>query len=343
MKNFYKPFEGLATGLWNNFFLSSRAKLVLIYLSSLLLILGFASFILYLTLSKNIQENFRGDASNEQSQALIINKTNDQLQSIIIFTDLLFLIFSLGISFYLADQTLKPLQKSLQDQKRFTADVSHDLRTPLASLQTNLEVALREKTLTEKEIRPILKRSLEEVQFMTKMSENLLFLARMENNNTTTKLNPVDLTSLLGKLIQTFQAQANLKHIQIDTEFSPSLFTQGDPENLQRLFNNILSNALNYTPNNGKIILHSQKINKEILISIKDSGPGIQAQFIPHIFERFYQTDQARQHPGNGLGLAIAKSIVDQHCGRIKIESQEGMGTEVLIFLPFIKSSPALS
>jgi signal transduction histidine kinase len=333
---------GLVTGLRNNFFFSSRAKLVLIYLSSLLLILGFSSFVLYLTLSKNIQENFHGDASSEQSQALIINKTNDQLQSIIIFTDLLFLIFSLGISFYLADQTLKPLQESLQEQKRFTADVSHDLRTPLASLQTNLEVALREKSFSEIEIRQILSRSLEEVQFMTKMSENLLFLARIENNKKIIKFVPVDLSSMLEKLIQTFLVQADFKKIQITTEFTPSVFVQGDPENLQRLFNNILSNALNYTPVNGKINLLSKKINKEILISIKDSGPGIPAQFIPHIFERFYQIDQARQHPGNGLGLAIAKSIVDQHFGQIKIESKVGVGTEVLIHLPFIRSSPAL-
>ncbi len=229
----------------------------------------------------------------------------------------------------LTRQAMQPIEQSFERLKQFTADASHELRNPLMAIETNVEVALtypedtRSKGDTEK-----FEAIASATSQMTHLTEDLLFLARTDNlpNHHREVLNLID---LLENLVQLYQPQAEKKNICFQINESKPLYLLGDAGQLNRLFTNLLINALRYTPEGGRVDIECRPVGKQIVISVKDTGIGISPEQLDRVFDRFWRAEESRayQSGGSGLGLAIAQAIAQSHGGLIAVTSQVGGGS----------------
>ncbi len=218
-----------------------------------------------------------------------------------------------------------------ETQKRFTQDVSHEIRSPLTSLRGNIEVALRKKRSTD-EYEDVLRNNLFDVIRLIRITDDLLFLARADNNIIEIRKNWFDVNHLLKAIIE------RLDHyvVKIIEDYKEGIEYYGDINLLEQAISNIIQNSIKYTPEGGTIKISTWDDNSSIYIGISDSGIGIPEKDIPHIFERFYRVDKERSRKmgGTGLGLSIAKWIIDNHGGNITVKSTPGVGTTFTITLP---------
>lgn len=223
------------------------------------------------------------------------------------------------------------LDDSFKRERQFTNDASHELRTPLAAMQAILSV-IRSRRRTSAEYEQALADLSEETERLHTLVENLLQLARANrpNNHPFEKVN---LSLLIQDVVDSLRALAENKNLTLTASLPDNLIIMGDSDELIRLFVNLIDNAIKYTEQ-GFILVSAVEQAKDIEIKIRDSGIGIAEAHLPHIFDRFYQVDQARSGKGSGLGLAIANEIVRSHFGRITVESQVGVGTTFAILFP---------
>jgi heavy metal sensor kinase len=231
---------------------------------------------------------------------------------------------------------LDRIEASVKRITQFTADASHDLRTPLALIRTNAELALR-RPRSDSEYREALARILSTSEETTELIEQLLLLARADANVAQLKLEPTALSLVLQAVAQKAGVLAAGKGLTFSHSVVPSfqaLFANQPA--LERLFMTVLDNAIKYTPPGGRVSLGVRLENSEAIIEVSDTGIGITEKDLPHVFERFYRADQARSREtrGSGLGLSIAKWIAEIHHGSIDLQSQPGQGTWVTIRLP---------
>jgi len=337
MKNYWKQFAGWVTGLRPNLFQRARLKLTVLYIGIVAVILIFFSLTLFYSLSRNIRDNFEGNFSDDATQELVITKTTGQLQATIFFIDLIILFVSSGLSYFLAGKTLKPIQQAMEKQKQFTADASHELRTPLAVIQTNLEVALREKEWNKEKGRALVVSAIDEIKLMTKMTQDLLALSRLESKQEIYSLSRINLAQIAEQTVRKMQNIAIKNKIQLSTAHSDAVFIKGDAEAVQQLITNIVGNAIKFTPAGGSVDITVGRHNAKAIIRVQDTGIGIAKEDLPHVFERFYRADRARgRNGGTGLGLSIAQEIVHKHNGTINIESEISKGTLVTIVFPAV-------
>lgn len=246
------------------------------------------------------------------------------------------LFFSALASYVLAGKTLKPIEEMWEEQKRFVADASHELRTPLTTLKTEIEVALRNKTTTGKELRSVLTSNLEEVDRMQRLSNYLLTLHSFDSTQTI-ETAIISLKPLLEKAIAHVQPLLVNKNITLEDDIHDGTLL-GNADLLTELITILLDNAVKYSAKNTHILVSSRREKKDLIILIKDQGIGIGGRDIPHIFNRFYRADVSRSKmnvDGYGLGLSIAKKIVDVHNGQITVQSKVNKGTTFTITLPF--------
>lgn len=245
-------------------------------------------------------------------------------------------ILSVFAGLYLADKALVPIQSSWTRQQQFVADASHELRTPLAVMQSHAELMLRHPDHTieqdSREISTILK----EVHRMKKLVTALLTLARTDSGQLLLSRKRVRVDMLADQIIAQMRPLADLKQIEIRQELEPELAMDADEERLHQLLAILLDNAIQYTPEGGKITVICCKQSGGLLLSVADTGIGLSKDELPHIFDRFYRGDKQRSRTdgGTGLGLSIAQWIVRQHGGRIRVESAIGEGTTFYIQLP---------
>lgn len=233
------------------------------------------------------------------------------------------------------DQMLARLQDSFERERRFTSDAAHELRTPLTVLKGQIEVTLsRARSSTEYENK--LGELAEQVERLIRLSNALLFLSRSDQNQIAFNSTSVNLTELLGVLVEQLHPLAEGKRLDLSVQVADDLFVRGDNDHLIRLFMNLLENALKYTPADGQIQVLAGREADGVVVKIHNSGDGIPSEHIPHLFERFYRVDEARssQAGGSGLGLAIAYEIVRLHGGRMEAHSQPGQGVTFTIRLP---------
>ncbi|MFN6536569.1 MAG: sensor histidine kinase [Nostoc sp. EkiNYC01] len=241
-----------------------------------------------------------------------------------------------GISgILLTRQVMKPIEESFQRLKQFTADASHELRSPLMAIKINAELPLQ----YPEEIGP---KDAEKFQAiasatnqMTRLTEDLLFLARTDqvpNGN----LDILNLTSILENLVLLYKPQAEVKQINLISQLIENLYLIGDSVQLTRLFCNLIENALYYTPLGGIIEIKTTRVGSHIYVNVQDTGVGIAPDHIQKVFERFWRADQSRSYwsGGSGLGLAIAQAIAQNHGGLISVTSQLGVGSCFTVRLP---------
>jgi len=248
----------------------------------------------------------------------------------IIFFNLGVLIVGAAASYLLAKRTLQPIKQSVEAQNRFTADASHELRTPLAAMKTEIEVALRDKTLKISEARVLLSSNLEEIDRLTGLSQGLLALARTDVEPT---LAPVMLSKIVTKVVKRLQPLADAKDIRVYVDV-PKMSVLADADGIDNVVGIILENAIKYSPKNSAIDIRAKGYDGIGALTITDHGEGIQPSDLPYIFDRFYRADNARSSGGYGLGLAIAKKIIDSIDGSITATSEPGKGSSFTIKLP---------
>ena len=233
------------------------------------------------------------------------------------------------------NQTLERLESLFTSQQRFLADVSHELRTPLTVIKGNVDLMRRMKQADAESLGSID----EEAGRLTRLVGGLLMLAQAESGKLTLVLKPVELDLLLTEVFTEMCVLAGSK-VHVHLNEIDQVMVNGDRDRLKQVLLNLVSNAIQYTPQGGDVFLSMAKIGEQARIIIRDTGPGIPAEDLPHIFDRFYRAEKSRTRSttsGFGLGLSIAHWIVEHHAGQIKVESKEGKGTTFVIWLGIVK------
>lgn len=248
--------------------------------------------------------------------------------------NLLILLLGGFLSYYLARRTLQPIEQAHEAQSRFTADASHELRTPIAAMRSEIEVALMDPKLTLKQTKDLLRSNLEELAKLTALSESLLRLAQLDSSELVMK--PISAENLVSDAIGRVTAQAEHKNILISHTINPQLKISGDKLSLTEALVILLDNAVKYSPDKSEITVTAQTEQRSVILQVKDQGIGIKKSDLTHIFERFYRADAARSKQmseGYGIGLAIAKNIIELNKGSISVQSTPGAGSIFTVVL----------
>jgi signal transduction histidine kinase len=263
-----------------------------------------------------------------------LDQARNHLKANLVLFNIVVLVAGGVVSYALARRTLQPLEDSLESQTRFTGDASHELRTPLTVMQSEIEVALRDKNLTKASAVKLLGSNLEEVGKLKALSEGLLRLA--QGNELPIKGRVVSLKAVIEEVTNRTEKQASAKKIKIENKARNILLT-GDFQSLVELFVILVDNAIKYSPNRSTVKLSSKRQGKLAEISVQDSGLGIKASDLPRIFDRFYRADNSRSKEntgGYGLGLAIARKITEAHKGFIEVKSIHQKGSTFMVSIP---------
>jgi signal transduction histidine kinase len=235
-------------------------------------------------------------------------------------------------SWLLAGRSIKPAQRAWDQQQQFISNASHELRTPLTLMRANADYALRSSSVEERE--KSLHDIVNDVDYMNRLVEDLLLLSRLDAHRLTLADELIALEDLLSETARQVEKIATAKSVGLKVESADGTI-QGDRVRLRQVLLILLDNALRFTPSGGTVRLSSKVSGHEVFVTVTDSGSGIPPEHLPHIFERFYQVPgQIGEDRGNGLGLSIAKGLVEAHHGKISISSQVGKGTTVIIILP---------
>ncbi|WP_407886337.1 sensor histidine kinase [Scytonema sp. NUACC26] len=235
----------------------------------------------------------------------------------------------------LTRQAMQPIEESFQRLKQFTADASHELRSPLMAIKSNATVALKYPKGMREADTDKFQAIVSATQQMSSLTEDLLFLARTDNIPNL-KRDPVNLAEILENLVIQYKPQAELKQIHLQCAIGTHLYLLGDAIQLIRLFTNLVANALHYTSNGGKIEIAGNLTGSYILVKVQDTGVGIAPENLEKIFERFWRSDSSRSYHsgGSGLGLSIVRAIVQNHGGSIAVTSELGVGSCFTVRLP---------
>lgn len=265
-----------------------------------------------------------------------------------------------GIGWLLSGLAMEPVRESYQSLKQFTSDASHELRSPIAMIQTNVQVALADPEIELAPHRQQLKVIERLTQRLGHLVDDLLFLARQDSGIVQPRFSACPLDALLMEVVEEQQLVAQEKNVELSLDLKAEIGGSGmgkkyleeteedffsllgDWDQLARLFTNLIGNSLQYTPAKGKVNIELQRVFRrgsfpQLQVKIIDTGIGIPEDALPHLFDRFYRVDPARSRgkvTGSGLGLAIAAAIAQNHDGNIRIDSVINQGTTVTVTLP---------
>ncbi len=233
------------------------------------------------------------------------------------------------ISLSSANKSIAPVEDSYNRQKQFVADASHELKTPLTTINANIDVLMDNSDMTD-EGRKWLGYIKSETERMTKLTNDLLCLARLDHTGESSIKSEAAISECVENAMLTTEAVAFEKSINLECEIEPDITVRAPQEQVKQVIMILLDNAVKYTPENGTINMSLARDKSEAVLKIRNSGEGISEADMEHIFDRFYRADKsrARESGGYGLGLAIAKSICEGCGGKIEVESQTGEFTE---------------
>ena len=310
-------------------------RLAAFFVAAIALLLVVVSFVLYFSFAANIRSNLEGDFASDQAQNAFVARTVNHLRDEILLVDGAILVLVSGAGFLLARRTLRPIQRNLEAQKRFISNASHDLRTPLAVMKANLEIAQRYGAAAN-DCDIAVSSSLEEVDRMGRMVEDMLTLSRIDARQEELRFSVVDLSQLLARIVEKMRPLAAGDAVGLDVVAAPDLNARCDADHLQRALVNVVRNAIQHSPSGSTVEIGAARVRDRVEVAIHDRGPGIDGDDLPHIFEPYYRREEARS-PGrgnSGLGLAITWWIVEQHDGTIDVSTAPGLGTAVIVSLP---------
>jgi two-component system sensor histidine kinase CiaH len=330
----------------NRFLRSTTARLAVTYLGLIMVLsIGF-SVALYKTSSHAIDRQLPPNSLfiNEFGQMpghfdnFFVNRIAQGKQEIfdhLLILNIVALIVGAGISYFLARKTLQPIENAMETQARFSSDASHELRTPLTAIRTTNEVALRKPSMKLSDAKAVIESNLNEVRKLENLSEGLLRLSHGDGKDLIKS--PLLLGEITNAAMNQFIIPAQAKNINIEDKV-PEIKVNGDQAGLIRVMSVLIDNAIKYGNENDTIFLEGQQKSNYGYLIVRDTGTGIRASDLPHIFDRFYRADNSRSRKDNddgyGLGLSIAKQIIDQHGGEISVSSNLGEGTTFIIKLP---------
>lgn len=230
---------------------------------------------------------------------------------------------------------LDHLESAHSTQQRFIADASHELRTPLTILRGEIEVALR-KPRSADEYREVLQSNKEEIESLSRLTDNLLILARSDAGQLAQHRDEVDVLDVVRDVATKLQAVAEKRNVTLDIASDTETKLLGDRTQLERVMFNLIDNAISYSPADEAVSITIKRDDAHVRIEVSDAGPGITSEHLPHLFDRFYRADQSRsrEHEGAGLGLAIVKTFVEAHGGTVSASSVIGHGATFVVTLP---------
>jgi signal transduction histidine kinase len=232
------------------------------------------------------------------------------------------------VSFFLSGWVFRPAERAWQQQRRFVADASHELKTPLTVILANADILKNSRGGLAKELWQWIDNTEAEAKNMKKLVDDLLFLAKSDGAGPPAAHGRINFSDLVQSAALSFESLAFGRGIRIDaSRVAPGIFVNGDAFLLHRLVSGLLDNAVKYSDDAGTVSVSLGLRRARAVLSVHNNGIPIAAGDLAHLFERFYRADRARAGEGYGLGLAIAKSIAEQHHGRIAAESDEVRGT----------------
>jgi signal transduction histidine kinase len=325
-------------------FASARLKLTLLYLAIITAIVVVLSFSLYGLHSTDVsaiehRRHARGLAEEGRfDDSPYFGEYVESLGRTIVWADVITIVVGGALSYLLAARTLRPVKASVEAEQKFFANAAHDLRTPLAVMRTEAEVALRSRPLSGEEGRRVIESSLEEIQRMSTMIEQMLSLAGRGGSRPSARsvFQPLDLAELARGAVAKMARRAEERGVRLTADAADPARVKGDAFSVERSLYNVLENAISYTPAGGSVSVHVRHQGAHVLVRVSDTGIGISAEDLPHVAEAFYRGDRARSvHAGGaGLGLTIVSAAMDEHRGTLQIESRPGEGTTVFLRFP---------
>ena len=264
----------------------------------------------------DITRHAEGITSTNLSERLPVIKTGDELERL-----------SISLNHMIAG-----LESAFQHIARFSADASHELRTPLTILQLELEGIVQHPRLAPELVDQI-GSALEETHRLSRIVENLLIISRLDAGEACIEKVPLDLGELVSSTADQMRLLAEEKSVSLRCDVSQDVWIEGDKARLKQVIVNLTDNAIKYTPAGGQVTIAVRSTEAGALLAVADTGVGISAEALPHVFERFYRTDKARSRDsgGAGLGLAIVKSICSAHNAEIRVLSTEGQGSRFIV------------
>jgi two-component system phosphate regulon sensor histidine kinase PhoR len=232
-------------------------------------------------------------------------------------------------------QDLTELRNLQTTRRELIGNISHEFRTPLAGIKAMVET-LRDGAVDDKKVAgDFLTRMDDEVERLTQIVAELTELSRIETGKVELSLEPVELNLLIEEVIAQLNPQLERQQLSVDKKLAADLRSvQADRERVRQVVVNLMHNAIKFTRPEGKITVATQAHGGSVTVAISDTGVGIAKKDLPHVFERFYKVDRARSGGGTGMGLAIAKHVVEAHGGKIRVQSEEGKGSTFSFSLP---------
>ncbi len=331
-------------------FKQAQIKLTIFYSVLFLLLFWLFSFGIYLWMESSFGEGYISQVIHRQQAGQNVGEFDntktaivtvagdvalDQLKNILLTFNGGLLIIIAIIAWFWAKRTLLPVQKMYEQQKQFISDASHEMRTPLSIMSGEIEVTLT-KNRNIHEYKQTLTSNKEELNRLTSLVENLLFLAREDQSKKNVQMKRIDITDVVSNVLASFKSKITEKKLKIGLKPpGESITILGTDTTMYQLFANLIENAVKYTPNNGAVKIFISKKDERVVIQIKDTGIGINEKNQAKIFNRFYRVDASRSETkGYGLGLAICKAIVQYYKGKLTVHSVLGKGSTFTVELP---------
>ncbi|MGH7196007.1 MAG: sensor histidine kinase [Candidatus Saccharimonadales bacterium] len=274
------------------------------------------------------------DASTAETATIAGDITLHQLREVLLVLNATLLLLVPLMAWLLTGRSLRPVQRAYQQQSDFVSDASHELRTPLTIMQAELDLALKKKR-NNQEYKSALDSTRAETLRLKRLVDDLLILARGDEAvKKPITMEQVALNNTLLAAVKRLHQYAKRRDVVIELEeMAAPIIVAGSQQMLERLFDNILTNAVKYSHPGGKVAVRTAVNKDQVRVYVIDQGRGMSPAAVRRAFDRFYREDESRSDGGTGLGLSISKAIVDEHQGSISIESEVGHGTTVTITL----------
>lgn len=242
------------------------------------------------------------------------------------------------------NRMIERLDSAFTQMRQFSTDVSHELRTPLTAIRGQLEVAMF-TAQTPEQYREAIMNALEDVERLSRTVRALLLLSQAESGQLALQMQTLDLSQAVREILEQFEIAAEASKLRLTSSLEPDALITADRVQMERLISNLVSNAIKYTPEGGLVHVAVRRDSTEVCLEVEDTGEGIPAEHLPHIFDRFYRVPKRESTPerGLGLGLSFVAWIVRAHHGRIEVDSSVGQGSRFRVWLPAAPPQPAVA